>query len=64
MSKFRVRFESGTGHDDIDKDVSPGGPSVVEFNTREEREAFLLGVTMTYEVMNGWVDAWVEAERV
>lgn len=62
--KYRVSFNSGTGHDDIDEDESPGDPTFVEFATEAERAAFLKGVDMTREVMNGWVDAWVDAHEV
>lgn len=64
---YKVSFNSGTGHDDLDEENEDGKfsePSIYEFGTEAEREAFLLGVNITSEVMDGWVDAWVEVEKL
>jgi hypothetical protein len=65
MSKFKVRFRSGTGHDpEEDPDESDGGPEIREFNTEAERRAFIEGIDLAREMMTGWVDAWIETEIV
>lgn len=68
MSKqFKVSFNSGTGHDDLDEENEAGefgSPAIYEFDTEAERQAFLKGVDMSREVMNGWADAWIEALEV
>jgi len=67
MRKFKVSFNSGTGHDDLDEENEAGEfgtPSIYEFDTEAERQAFLKGVDLTREVTDGWVDAWVEAQEV
>ena len=64
---YKVSFNSGTGHDDVDEengDGKFGRADVIEFDTEEERRAFILGVNMVAEVTNGWADAWIEVKSV
>jgi hypothetical protein len=67
---FKVSFDSGTGHDDLDDlDREPENarstePEIIEFETAEERRAFMLGANKAAEVTNGWVDAWIEVKAV
>lgn len=58
---FKVSFQSFTGHNEMDAD---GAPDVVEFDTEEERKAFLLGVNMTSEALDGWLDGSVEVTSI
>ena len=59
---FKVSFQSGTGHDDPSEKVEE--PHTLEFDTYAERAAFLKGVYLTSEAMDGWVDAWVETKII
>lgn len=59
---FKVSFQSGTGHDDPSEKVEE--PHTLEFDTHAERAAFLQGVSLTSEAMDGWVDAWVETKII
>jgi len=64
---FKVSFNSGTGHDDVDEENETGErgePTIYSFETEAERDAFLKGVAITDEVMNGWVDAWVITRKL
>jgi hypothetical protein len=58
---FKVSFLSTTGHDE---DEGSNEPTIFEFKTEAERAAFMKGVDVTGEVMNGWVDATVYVKKV
>lgn len=57
--KFKVQITSGTGHDEENDE-----PEIYEFDTAAEREAFIKGINLASEVMDGWIDAWIVAEHV
>jgi hypothetical protein len=64
---FKVSFNSGTGHDDLDEeneDGEHGEPAIYEFKTEAEADAFIQGAQLAAEVTDGWVDAWVEVKRL
>lgn len=58
--KHRIKVTSGNGHESNNLE----DPDFVEFDTEEEAAAFILGVNMASEALDGWVDAWIMAERL
>lgn len=63
MTKFKVKVYSGTGHEEIDnEDECP--ESIYEFDTEAERRAFIKGVSLASGVMDGWRDAYCDAEKI
>jgi hypothetical protein len=61
---FNVAVKYGTGHADLDTEGDIGesaSPTMFSFSTEGERAAFLRGIDLATSVMDGFVDAWVEA---
>jgi len=64
---FWVAVRHGSGHDDLDEANEVGenaSPDFYKFNTEAECDAFLKGIAIASDVMDGFVNAWVEAEKV
>ena len=63
---FWVAVTHGSGHDDLDEanEVGADAPSFYKFETEAEREAFIQGIAVASDAMDGFVNAWVEALSV
>ena len=59
-----VSFKSGTGHDDLDAKNSQDEPSIYQFDTKAEADAFVKGVYLAAQALNGWLDGWVEVKHI
>lgn len=57
---FKVSVRSGNGHDEPEEPEA----EIIEFATEAEQVAFIRGVNLTVEVMDGWVNSWVLAKEI
>jgi len=64
---FRVKLSLDTGHpdDEFSPGDSPnGGYGEYEFDTEAERDAFVRGIEIASEALDGWLDGSLNVEHI
>lgn len=61
---YKVAVRSGSGHKDLDSENEAEVPEIIEFQTEVERAAFVRGINMAADQLDGWIEGWIETEIV